>query len=90
MTAAGMEKFAHLEDKIYRTVELCNRLRSEKEQVERDNGLLRADCAKLIGEKDRLETQAQRLLAERDSLRLKVEAMLDAVVVLEMESELKR
>lgn len=90
MTAAGMEKFSHLEDKIYRTVELCNRLRSDKEQVERDNSLLRADCAKLIGAKDRMETQVQKLLAERDSLRLKVEAMLDAVSVLEMENELKR
>ena len=90
MTAAGMEKFAHLEDKILRTVELYNRLRSEKEQLERDNGLLRDDYAKLSGDRDRLETQVQRLLAERDSLRLKVEAMLDAVAVLEMESELKR
>ena len=90
MTGAGMEKFSHLEDKIYRTVELCNRLRGENEQLERDNSLLRADCIKLIGEKERLEAQVHKLLAERDSLRLKVEAMLDAVVVLEMESEAKR
>jgi hypothetical protein len=90
MTVAGMEKFSHLEDKIYRTVELCNRLRGENEQFERDNSLLRSDCIKLSGEKERLESQVQKLLAERDSLRLKVEAMLDAVVVLEMESEAKR
>ncbi|MBI1765610.1 MAG: hypothetical protein HYR56_29765 [Acidobacteria bacterium] len=90
MTTAGMEKFSHLEDKIYRTVELCCRLRMEKEQLERDNVLMRAEMAKLIGEKERAEGQLQKLLAERDSLRLKVEAMLDAVAVLEMENEMKR
>ena len=90
MTVGGMEKFSHLEDKIYRTVELCNRLRLEKEQLERENNILRADLTKLIGEKDRAETQVQKLMTERDSLRLKVEAMLDAVAVLEMENEMKR
>jgi FtsZ-binding cell division protein ZapB len=90
MTTAGMEKFSHLEDKIYRTVELCSRLRMEKEQLERDNILMRAEMAKLSGDKERAESQVQKLLAERDSLRLKVEAMLDAVAVLEMENEMKR
>jgi outer membrane murein-binding lipoprotein Lpp len=39
-------------------------------------------------EKERLETQVERLLADRDAMRLKVEAMLDAIAVLEMEAEL--
>ena len=90
MSTPGMEKFSHLEDKIYRTVELCNRLRLEKEQLERENVLLRADQSKLHGAQERAESQVQKLLAERDSLRLKVEAMLDAVAVLEMENEMKR
>lgn len=90
MSIAGMEKFSHLEDKIFRTVELCTRLRLEKEQLERENSILRADLTKLIGEKDRSQTQVQKLMAERDSLRLKIEAMLDAVAVLEMENEMKR
>ena len=68
MAVAGLEKFSHLEDKIYRTVEL--------------NGLQ--------VEKDRLETQVERLLADRDAMRLKVEAMLDAIAVLEMEAEYTR
>jgi hypothetical protein len=32
----GLEKFSHLEDKIYRTIELTKTLRQEKEALERD------------------------------------------------------
>ena len=31
----GLEKFSHLEDKIYRTIELTKTLRQEKEELER-------------------------------------------------------
>ena len=32
----GLEKFSHLEDKIYRTIELTKTLRQEKEALERE------------------------------------------------------
>ena len=32
----GLEKFSHLEDKIYRTIELTKTLRQEKEGLERE------------------------------------------------------
>ena len=38
----GMEKFSHLEDKIYLTIEFAKRIREEKEKIEqecRDNVL---------------------------------------------------
>ncbi len=81
----GLEKFSHLEDKIYRTIELTKTLRQEKESLERDTGLLRRERDTLLEEKDRLEAQVERLLAERDTIRLKVEAMLDAIAVLDPE-----
>jgi len=39
----------------------------------------------LLDEKERLEKQVERLLSERDMVRMKVEAMLDAIAVLEPE-----
>jgi FtsZ-binding cell division protein ZapB len=90
MPVAGLEKFSHLEDKIYRTVELCKTLRQEKEGLERDSAAMRRELNSLQVEKERLETQLERLLADRDAMRLKVEAMLDAIAVLEMEAEFTR
>ena len=81
----GLEKFSHLEDKIYRTIELTKTLRQEKESLEREVSTMRRDLGTLLDEKDRLETQVERLLAERDTIRLKVEAMLDAIAVLDPE-----
>ena len=45
----------------------------------------------VLNEKERLETQVEKLLAERETIRTKVEAMLDAVAALdpEMAEELR-
>jgi cell division protein FtsB len=81
----GLEKFSHLEDKIYRTIELTKTLRQEKEALERDVAATRRELVNLLDEKERLESQVERLLSERDMIRMKVEAMLDAVAVLDPE-----
>ena len=82
----GLEKFSHLEDKIYRTIELTKTLRQEKEALEREMAAVRRELGSLLDEKDRLETQVERLLSERDTIRMKVEAMLDAIAVLDPEA----
>jgi chromosome segregation ATPase len=82
----GLEKFSHLEDKIYRTIELTKTLRQEKEALERELAAVRREMGSLLDEKDRLESQVERLLSERDTIRLKVEAMLDAIAVLDPEA----
>jgi chromosome segregation ATPase len=82
----GLEKFSHLEDKIYRTIELTKTLRQEKEGLERELASVRREMGSLLDEKDRLETHVERLLSERDTIRLKVEAMLDAIAVLDPEA----
>ena len=88
---SGLEKFSHLEDKIYRTIELTKTLRQERESLEKDLSLMRRDMGNVLNEKERLETQVEKLLAERDMIRMKVEAMLDAVAALdpEMAEELR-
>jgi chromosome segregation ATPase len=88
---SGLEKFSHLEDKIYRTIELTKTLRQEKESLEKELSLMRRNRGSVPFEQQRLEKQIEALLAERDIIRAKVEAMLDAVAVLdpEMAEELR-
>ena len=82
---SGLEKFSHLEDKIYRTIELTKTLRQEKDALEREVTSVRRELGALLGEKERLEGQAERLLQERDTIRTKVEAMLDAIAAIDPE-----
>ena len=78
----GLEKFSHLEDKIYRTIELTKTLRGKKEELERQL----ARSRNVSGDKQQLLNQVERLLAERELIKLKVEAMLDAVATIDPEA----
>jgi hypothetical protein len=82
-TLTGMEKFSHLEDKIYLTIEFAKKMRDEKEKFEKEVVTLRSDTAKAIAEKAALEEKITLLLSERDSIQLKVEAMLDAMTLID-------
>ena len=82
---SGLEKFSHLEDKIYCTIELTKTLRQEKESLEKELSLMRRNRGPETNEQLRLEKQVEMLLAERDIIRAKVEAMLDAVAALDPE-----
>jgi chromosome segregation ATPase len=87
---SGLEKFSHLEDKIYRTIEHCKTLKTEKERLDTELSQMRREVISLTEEKERLESQLERLYSERDTIKLKVEAMLDAIAVLENEVESAR
>ena len=78
-TLTGMEKFSHLEDKIYLTIEYAKKMREEKEALESQASKLRSDAANAIEEKKVLEERLTQLLSERDSIQSKVEAMLEAI-----------
>jgi len=77
----GLEKFSHLEDKIYRTIELAKTLRQEKDELERQLATVRG----LGGDKQQLIAQIEHLLAEREAVRTRVQAMLDAVAAADPE-----
>lgn len=81
----GMEKFSHLEDKIYLTIEFAKKMREEKEQIEQEFETLRKDASAAIAEKNELEEKVAVLLSERDSIQSKVEAMLEAMSVIDTE-----
>lgn len=87
MAAAGIEKFSHLEDKIYRALELCKVLKSEKENFYRELSRANQDVSELTSLNEALEKRVEKLIDEREAMRLKVEAMLDAIAMLEMEAE---
>lgn len=82
---SGMEKFSHLEDKIYLTIEFAKKMREEKERIERETADLRREAGALAAEKMRLEEKIEDLLSERDAIQLKVEAMLDAMTIIDAE-----
>lgn len=82
---SGMEKFSHLEDKIYLTIELAKKLREEKEKIEAENLALRRELAAASNERVRLDDKVQSLMSERDVIQLKVEAMLDAMTMIDSE-----
>ena len=77
----GLEKFSHLEDKIYRTIELAKTLRQEKDDLERQLATVR----NLGGDKQELLTQVERLLAEREAIRARVQRVLEAVIAADPE-----
>ena len=77
----GLEKFSHLEDKIYRTIELTKTLRQEKEELERQLGAFR----NLGGDERQLVARVERLTAERELIRTKVEKMLAAIAAVDPE-----
>lgn len=79
----GMEKFSHLEDKIYLTIEFAKKMREEKEHFEREAASLRKTASDAVAEKSELEDKIAVLLSERDSIQLKVEAMLDAMTIID-------
>ena len=58
---SGLEKFSHLEDKIYRTIELTKTLRQEKESLEKELSLMRRNLGSVPAEQERLEKQVEKL-----------------------------
>jgi chromosome segregation ATPase len=72
----AFEKFAELETRILRTVELVKTIRQEKEAVEKQLAGSRSEIAALKGELEELRR-------ERDMVKNKVEALLESLAELE-------
>ncbi len=82
---SGMEKFSHLEDKIYLTLEFAKKMREDKEKFESESKSLRGEVGGLRENVTKLETKIEKLMTERDAFQLKIEAMLDAIAIIEPE-----
>lgn len=82
----GMEKFSHLEDKIYLTIEFAKKMREERDRLESEINSLRRQATEAAAERDSAEAKLAILLSERDSIQLKVEAMLDAITLIDTDA----
>jgi len=80
----GLERFSHLEDKIYRVVEAFKAIRKESEVLRAENQKLRGELDTLHqGELARNESVTQ-LQKEREELRERVERALTLLASLEV------
>jgi FtsZ-binding cell division protein ZapB len=82
----GMEKFSHLEDKIYLTIEFVKKLKDEKERLERENSQLKQQLADAGSDSKSNGARLAELMSERETIQAKVEAMLDAITALDPEA----
>ncbi len=83
-TPTGLERFGHLEDKIFRVVEAFKSVRKENEVLRAENEQLKAEVQALQeGDSTAKENLAQ-LQKEREELRDRVEKALDMLATLEM------
>jgi chromosome segregation ATPase len=87
MSVTGLEKFAGLQDKIRLALEMCKTLRQENERLDAELARARDLLAEANMENERLRSQVERWMAERDSMRNNIEAMLHEIAKLEMEAE---
>ncbi|MBK6797218.1 MAG: hypothetical protein IPL01_08000 [Acidobacteria bacterium] len=87
MAQGGLDKLAALEDKIFRNVEMCKVLRQEKADLLLEIERIKQDVTALKDENSFLEKKLLKLVADREELKLKVEAMIDAIAMLELEAE---
>jgi chromosome segregation ATPase len=69
-TATAADKFAELEDRIVRTIELVKSTRKEKDAVERELSFARKQLSAL-------EEENEELKRERDLVKNKVESLLE-------------
>jgi len=81
-----MEKFSHLEDKIYLTIEFVKKLRDERDKLEHENGLLKKQLAEVGSDSESTAARLAELMSERETIQVKVEAMLDAINALDPEA----
>ena len=83
----------HIADELHRLKrlheqadqQLASRSAECADMLDRELAATRREMGHLLDEKERLEGQVERLLSERDTIRMKVEAMLDAIAVLDPE-----
>jgi len=76
----GLERFAHLEDKIYRVVEAFKAIRKENETLREENRQLKAELEAL--RESKFESLAH-LQKQREELRERVEKALSLLATLE-------
>ena len=80
----GLERFSHLEDKIYRVVEEFKTIRKENETLQAENQKLRRETEALLRDQADFQQNLVQLQKEREALRERVEKALGLLATLEV------
>ncbi len=80
---SGIERFSHLEDKIYRVVEAFKTIRKENETLRGENARLKADLEAQQAQENSFSENMAALQKEREELRERVEKALSLLATLE-------
>jgi len=80
---SGIERFSHLEDKIYRVVEAFKTIRKENETLRAENSRLKTDLEARQAQEDSFNENMAALQKEREELRERVEKALSLLATLE-------
>ena len=75
MAVTATDKFAELESRIARTIDLVKTTRKERDAAERELGFARKQVAQL-------EEEVEELRQERDVIKSRVESLLDNLIEL--------
>lgn len=79
----GLERFAHLEDKIYRAVEAFKTIRKENEALRAEIQRLKAELEYLRKNESTRHESLSHLQKEREQLRERVEKVLNLLAAVE-------
>lgn len=80
----GLERFAHLEDRIHKIVEAFKTVRKESDTLRAENQRLRADLEALRKDDAARTESVARLEREREQLRERVERALELLATVEV------
>lgn len=75
----GLEQLASLEEKINRTIDLLRSTRADKEELQRENASLRREGEQQAQTIQTLEGRLERLEKERDTVRVRLQRLLETV-----------
>ena len=79
----GLERFAHLEDKIFRAVEAFKSVRKENESLRAENQKLKAELQAFQEGEAAVQANMAQLQKEREELRGRVERALGLLATIE-------
>lgn len=80
----GLERFGHLEDKIFRVVEAFKAVRKENDSLRADNLRLKNEIEAMRAQEASLQENLSHLQQEREELRERVEKALNLLSTVEM------
>jgi len=80
----GLERFSHLEDKIFRVVEAFKAIRKENDSLQAENQKLKGELEALRRNESGFHESLAQLQKEREVLRERVEKALGLLATLEV------